>query len=323
MGEKDTELLDAELNGGVPASDNPAANDTPAASDPKPNDEHGDFDEGDEVRGRVDEELDGAVDEAAREAIRERRRVEKRDRVARRREREATNQRRLDELTAQNHALQMQIQAINGNLMGTQLTQHQTHADAISAGDGQGAAAALDNMQKAQRAEVYYEQLVVQAQRPQPRASNPGGAPTPQLNSQMVSRATAFMAEHTWYRGHTSTEPDSAVMTAIDSALAKEGWDPAAAEYWDELAARARRYLPHRFNKAPAPKPGYNSGQGNSRPQVTAGAGGQSAGGRSSGGYELSAARVAALKEAGQWDDPVKRKAGIDSYRAYDAQNRS
>jgi hypothetical protein len=305
---------------------------TPAAAD--------DEDEGhDEVRGRTDEELDNAVTEEDREAIRTRRRNEKRDRAARRREREASQQRRLDELTAQNNQMQQQLAAINGNLASSQLNQHRSnlqqaklavqqytaaYAAAVSAGDGDAAAQAMQNMQKAQRAELFFEQSVTSAQAqlntPQ-RSATPGGSPTPQLNPNMVSKATAFMAKNKWYKGHLSTEPDSAVLTALDASLSKEGWDPATDEYWEELEARGKRYLPSRFTEAPAPKSGYNSSTGG-RPQATSGSGGQSAGGRSTGDFSLSAQRVAAMKEAGHWDDPVKRKAMIDSYRAYDEQNR-
>jgi hypothetical protein len=325
--DKDAELLAQELEA-------PPQEPAEEAS-PTPQDEH-EAEEHDEVHGRVDEELDAASTDEAREAIRERRRQEKRDRNARRRERDASQQRRLDELTAQNAAMQAQLASINGSLASSQLNQHRTHlqqakvavqqytsayADAVTAGDGPAAAAALQNMQKAQRAELYFEQAVHAAQTPPPRAAHPGGAPTPQLNPAMVSKATAFMAKHAWYKGHESAEPDSAVLTALDAALAKEGWDPATDEYWTELDARAARYLPGRFGKTPSDKAGYNSNQG-PRPQATSGAGGHSAGGKSNGEFSLSAQRVAAMKEAGQWDDPVKRKAMIEQYRAYDTNNR-
>lgn len=328
--DRDAALLERSLTA-------PATDDKPTESptdDSAPTGEH-DEPEHDEVRGRTDEELDNAITEEEREVIRARRRDEKRDRTARRREREASQQRRLDELTAQNSSMQQQLAAINGNLASSQLTQHRTnlqqarvavqqytsaYADAVSAGDGAAAAAAMQNMQKAQRAEMFFEQSVsaTQNQLSAPRAANPGGSPTPQLNPSMVQKASAFAARHSWYRGHLSAEPDSAVLTALDASLSKEGWDPATDEYWAELAARGKRYLPGRFTTTPQPKTGYNS---NGRPQMTSGSGGQSAGGRSTGDFNLSAQRVAAMKEAGQWEDPTKRKAMIAEYKSYDEAN--
>jgi hypothetical protein len=291
----------------------------------------------DDVRGKADEELESASSDSAREAIRERRRLEKRTRLDRRRERDASQQRRLDELTAQNLQMQEQLSAINGNLASSQLNQSRAnfqqaqiavqqqtaaYAAAINAGDGDAAALAMQNMQKAQRAVAYFEQTIAatQGQIAQQRSANPGGAPTPQLNPAMLSKAQAFTEKHSWYRGHKSAEPDSAVLTALDASLAKEGWDPSTQEYWDELEARGRRYLPARF-AAGSPKSSYNSGSGG-RQQVTSGSGGQSSGGSSTGDFNLSAQRVEAMKEAGHWDDPVKRKAMIAEYRAYDEQNR-
>lgn len=331
--DQDIALLENGL--AAPATDEKPAGTLPADAQTPVVDDHDDA-EHDEVRGRTDEELDNAVSEEDREAIRARRREEKRDRAARRREREASQQRRLDELTAQNSAMQQQLAAINGNLASSQLNQHRAnlqqartavqqftaaYADAVSAGDGAAAAAAMQNMQKAQRAELFFEQSVTatQNQLSAPRAATPGGAPTPQLNPSMVAKASAFAAKHSWYKGHLSAEPDSAVLTALDASLSKEGWDPATDEYWAELEARGKRYLPSRFAPAPQPKTGYNS---NGRPQTTSGSGGQSAGGRSTGDFNLSAQRVAAMKEAGQWDDPAKRKAMIAEYRAYDEKTR-
>jgi hypothetical protein len=38
--------------------------------------------------------------------------------------------------------------------------------------------------------------------------------------------------------------------------------------------------------------------------------------------FKLSSERVAALKEAGMWNDPVQRESAIKRFRAYDKENK-
>lgn len=54
---------------------------------------------------------------------------------------------------------------------------------------------------------------------------------------------------------------DARILAQIDDQIAAEGYDPSSNDYWDELAARGAKYLPHRFgaeagaSEAPAAQP--------------------------------------------------------------------
>jgi hypothetical protein len=108
----------------------------------------------------------------------------------------------------------------------------------------------------------------------------------------------------------------------IDKRLAAEGFDPRQPTYWSELSKRVAKYLPHRANSSYTAGANASNGKPNRTP--VAGSGRESGAGdgsRSSGStYQLSAARVQALKDAGTWSDPKARAEAIRRYRDYDRQ---
>ena len=139
------------------------------------------------------------------------------------------------------------------------------------------------------------------------------------LDPRLMSHANQWMQDNPWYNP-TGTDTDSSLIRTIDNGLAAEGWDPNTPEYWTELDARKKKYLPHRTNLR------HNSGAGDSTPKRTSpvAAGGVAASsGRSTGEYVLSPERVQALKDAGMWDDPVKRTAMIKRYQQIDKEQRA
>ena len=105
----------------------------------------------------------------------------------------------------------------------------------------------------------------------------------------------------------------------VDKRLLKEGYDPRSEDYWDEFTSRLKKTLPHRYN-----------GDGNEsnetvttreRPRsmnVSTERGGATNGSAVKNTFMLNAQRVAALKEAGMWDDPVKRNKMIKAYAEAD-----
>ena len=103
------------------------------------------------------------------------------------------------------------------------------------------------------------------------------------------------------------------IAKVIDQDLAAEGWDPADPEYWDELDNRLSARLPHRY----AAKTGTTP----KRPGPTASSRTANPSGKAN-TITLSPDRVRAIKEAGAWDDPVKRNKMIKAYAAYDKTNR-
>lgn len=295
-------------------------------------------------RERADEE--DAADEAAaaaggteaeREAIRARRRAERAQRKAAQREREDNLR---NELRAANHqiqALQEGFAQMQRRMTGTDLAQLDAAAkraadtadyyksiiaEATKKQDGEAVAAATEAMlnarNEAQRLDGIKKSLTQQASRPAPSAIDP----------RMASQAQAWLSRNSWYNPQAN-DVDAQVLRALDNAVSAEGFDPRTESYWQELDARVGRYLPHRASaggSAPGGGNDYTPGttaQGRQRtPVAGSGREGQSAGGAgmSAGGqaYQLSAARVQALKEAGMWDDPKTRAEMIRRYRDAD-----
>lgn len=141
----------------------------------------------------------------------------------------------------------------------------------------------------------------------QRRTSGTASQPSPRV----VENAQRWAGNHAWY-SRTGDDEDSEIVRLVDRRMTKEGWDPSTQEYWDELDDRLKDRLPHRYN---------GNGRGRPRRQTTGGAAGESPGGGGS-EFNLSAERVAALKEAGMWEDPKQRARMIKRYRDADAASR-
>lgn len=137
----------------------------------------------------------------------------------------------------------------------------------------------------------------------------------PPLDPRMQMHAESWMSKNDWY-DPSGQDLDSDLVLKLDDRLVQEGWDPKSEEYWQELDSRVKKYLPHRFNSS------YNKPQqnGQSRQRVPVSGGSSSSTGGAKGTYHLSAERVKALKEAGVYDDPVKRADAIKRFQDYDKQ---
>lgn len=138
-----------------------------------------------------------------------------------------------------------------------------------------------------------------------------------------VAHAETWAEEHNWYNPKRNPE-DTAIVTAIDSVIAREGFDPETPEYWEELTRRVQKRLPHRFNKGtnaqvdtPAPAPVKGG------PKMTPASqnGGNTHRTLRPNEVYISPARKAAMQEAGIWDDPKRRAKMLKTYAEYDKQN--
>lgn len=149
------------------------------------------------------------------------------------------------------------------------------------------------------------KRVVQQNQQPQRQA--------PVIDRDVVKNAQNWMKDKDWYdpRG---ANPDSKIAAMLDSQLSEEGWDPRTPEYWQELDERAKKYLPHRYNSA------YNEPTRDKTPPKPPTGGSGKENRQTSSSFTLSPERVRALKEAGMWDDPTKRKAMILRYMEQDKQ---
>ena len=112
-------------------------------------------------------------------------------------------------------------------------------------------------------------------------------------------------------------DPDSKIAQALDKTLSEEGYDPSSTDYWEELDDRLQKYLPHRYNTR------YSTNTQNSRPRsVVTSSGRESSGNAKPNEYRLTPDRVAAIKEAGMWENVELRTNMAKKYAEYDRQQK-
>lgn len=175
---------------------------------------------------------------------------------------------------------------------------------AIELADGASAVDAQEKMFAAQQRHAMLQNAKksMTVQGSQPRALDP----------RLKQHAENWIANNQWY-DPTGADMDSDMVLKLDDRMVKEGWNPTTPEYWDELDARVKKYLPHRVNSSynkPTGKPG----------RVPVSSGSNDAGSSPKGTYRLSAERVQALKDAGVYDDPKKRADAIRRFQDFDKQ---
>lgn len=142
-----------------------------------------------------------------------------------------------------------------------------------------------------------------------------------------------FTGKHDWYimsddaaaDADEEDIEDSELVRELDKQLTAQGSNPATAKHWQTLENMMREKLPHRFaTEEEDDAPQRQKVNGKRKPAMVGGSGrGGNGGGGNEGGYRLSKERVDAMKEAGIWDDPVRKKRAIERYKAYDKQQQS
>ncbi|MFZ9406477.1 MAG: hypothetical protein ACO26U_05200 [Burkholderiaceae bacterium] len=143
-------------------------------------------------------------------------------------------------------------------------------------------------------------------------------APPAQTGPSLVDmKANRWATENSWFKP-TGSDPDSDVVRSIDAGLVREGLDPATDEYWEELDRRIAKYLPHRF--ADEAETGYTEARTGRRGPPVGGSREMTPGKVQ---VYLSPARVDAMKDAGAWDDPVRRKEMLKRFAEWDRQNKA
>jgi len=286
-------------------------------------DEQLDLDDHEEEDERIAQEpQDGNEDERAE--IRERRRKEKHERRDRREKAITRDKIELDFLRKRNDDLERRLTAQEQRSHFSDLNSYDAHigqasneiqmaerviAKAIEAGNGEDVAQALrfrdQAMAKLQQLNYAKQQTAQQQPRHDPN----------QLDDLTMSYAKEFIDENPWYDPQGRNE-ESAVVIAIDQALARDGYDPQSEEYWDELRKRAARRLPEKFGQ---PKRAGRTPRGG--PVV--GSGKEHAPTSTRREIYISPERKQALIDAGVWDDPVLRQRYVKRYADYDKQNRA
>ena len=288
-----------------------------------------DNDDGDDDDDRVA----SSNEDDERDAIRERRRVEKHERKQRREEAIKRDKLELDFLRKRNDDLERRVSAqeqrthkLDLNTFDAEIAKASNEIEmadrviskAIAAGNGDDVTQAMRYrdaaMQRAQQLTLQKQQMA--AQPPQPQ----------QIDDATMRYAQDFIKDNPWYDAQGRDE-DSAIVIAIDQALAKAGYDPRTPDYWDELRKRAARRLPERFaaeerapsrraEEKPEPKreprggPVVGSGREHAPPSTRK-------------EIYISPERKQALIDAGVWDDPVLRSRYVKRYAEYDRNNKA
>lgn len=274
-----------------------------------------------------DEDIDPENPDATekeREAIRERRRQEKLERKQRREEAIKRDKLEMEFLRKRNDELERRLtvqeqRAMQADLQGLEAQIRSAAQEAEMAEKVIAKAVAAGNGDDVTQAMRYRDQALARAQQlqslRQQAAQRP--APAPQIDDLTLNHAQAFLAEHKWYDPQGRDE-DSAILLAIDQALAKDGYDPRSEDYWSELRRRAARRLPDRFN-ATQQQPSTRTARGG--PAV--GSGREHAPASTRKEVYISPERKQALIDAGVWDDPVLRMKYVKRYADYDRNNRA
>ena len=132
------------------------------------------------------------------------------------------------------------------------------------------------------------------------------------VNPKLIRNANKWMSDNDWYDPNGGDE-DSQIAKIVDQRLVSEGWNPEDQEYWDEFDRRLSKRLPHRYTDDTF----ETTNQSRKRRSVVTGSGRESAagsGGSGRGTFVLDPEKVRAMKDAGLWDDPEKRRRMIKRY---------
>jgi hypothetical protein len=271
-----------------------------------------------------DDEDDTPDVDPAREAIRQRRRLERQKKKEIRHSKEDSYKREIEALRSQLQEVNTWKNTVERRHVDTgiqQIDKAMTDADSAidlarqalkEATTNQDGAALVDAQELYYAARKRHEDL---SRLKAGIAQRMAAPPQQNIDPMVVNQAKKWMDDKPWY-DTTGRDMDSRIALQVDGAMAQEGWDPRSPEYWNELDSRLQKYLPHRFtnsnssanmsnseNSRRNKPPTSGSGQGNVAPQ---------------GNYRLSPEKVKAMKEAGVWDDPEKRKRMIKRYMEFD-----
>jgi hypothetical protein len=317
------ELQVAEELDGSAVVQLPDSEPSPQAPEPSNND-----DDDDGPSGDYDAKDDVSDNDPEREAIRAARREERKLKKQLHREKARESNHLISALKKQNNALADRLAVLEKKTSGAELARVDKAIDdagvqveyakmkmkeAVSAQDGESLVQAQEMLYEAQRKMESLSTIKENATRQmtqQPKQNI-------QLPDPMVQKMAAdWMGRNGWYDPQ-GKDLDSEIAQKIDRKLTEEGFDPTQEDYWEELDDRLQKYLPHRSNT------GYNERNRNQRPRsVVTSSGRESSGGVRSNEFRLTPDRVAAIKEAGMWDNTEQRNKMIRKFADWDRQNK-
>ena len=264
-----------------------------------------------------------------REAIREARREERRLKKQIHRQKASESNHLIDALKKQNAAMAERLAAVERKTSGAELARvdkaiedagvqveyaKMKMREAVSRQDGDGVSQAEEMLYESRRKLESLTNLKQQASRQISDPKQNISVPDP-----MVQKLAAdWMEDNPWYDPNGRNE-ESQIAQVIDKRLTEEGFDPTSEDYWEELDSRMQKYLPQKNNS------GYNDRNVQQRRprSVMTSSGRDSIATTKSNEFRLSPDRVFAMKEAGLWNDPVKRQNAIRKYAEWDRTNKN
>jgi hypothetical protein len=265
-----------------------------------------------------------------REAIRAARREERKLKKQIHREKAKESNYLINALKKQNQELSERLAAVERTTSGAELARvdkaiedagvqveyaKMKMKDAVSNGDGESLTRAQEMWYESKRKLESLETIKKNAtkQITEPKQNITGPDPVVQR------MASEWMAANPWYDPNGRNE-ESQIAKLLDQRLHEEGFDASSPEYWEELDSRIQKYLPAKSSS------GYNqSNVQQRRPprSVMTSSGKETTATTKANEFRLSPARVAAMKEAGLWDNPTARQNAIQKYAEWDRQQKN
>jgi len=284
--------------------------------------------EGGEVDDKQIEKNDGLDTDPDREAIRAARREERKLKKSIHREKAKESNHLINALKKQNQELAERLAHLEKRTSGAELARVDKAIDdtavqveyakmkmreAVSSQDGDAVVRAQELMYESQRKleslKAIKDQAAKQMSQPPKQAIN--------VPDQRVQKnAAEWMERNPWYDPQ-GKDLDSEIAQRLDKKLTEEGYDPSSEEYWEELDSRVSKYLPHRTES--------NMGKKKDKVKhksIQTSSGRESAPSGRGNEFRISPERVAAMKEAGMWDNPDLRAKAIKKYAAWDRENK-
>jgi len=275
-----------------------------------------------------DDDLDAgtsSADDEDREKIREARREERRLKKQIHREKAKESNSLINALKRQNSELSNRLAVVERKSSGAELARVDKAIDdagvqveyakmklseAVAHQDGEGVTRAQELWYESKRKLESLENVKQNATRQinQPQQQNI------QVPDPMVQKMAAdWMEDNPWYDPRGGNE-ESQIAQIVDKKLTDEGYDPTSEDYWDELSDRLSKYLPKQSPSA----------QKALRPRsVMTSSGRDTIATTKSNEFRISPERVAAMKEAGAWDNPELRKKMTQRFIDYDRANKN
>ena len=276
---------------------------------------------------RADDDSDDNETSEEREALRETRREERRLKKQIHREKAKESNHLISSLKKRNDELAERLAIIEKKTSGAELARvdkaiedagvqveyaKMKMQEAVNAADGVALTRAQEMWFESKRKMESLESVKNQATRQMSQPRQNISVPDP-----MVQKlASDWMERNTWYDPHGRNE-ESEIAMMIDKKLTAEGFDPSSEDYWEELDDRVAKFIPQKSNR------GYNDSNRKERPRsVVTSSGRESTGSARGNEFRLSPDRVAAMKEAGMWDNPELKQKAIRKYAEWDKSNK-